>query len=822
MTRFVNIQTNFSTGELDPLLRARVDLQAYQNALEEATNVVVQPQGGIRRRPGTKYLVTLPNAGVDSAANGVRLVPFEFSTSDSYMLCFTHNRMYVFKNGSQILDLNGGTVDYLDTSSVGLTGARLDTICWTQSADTIIITHEDINPVKIVRGANDASWTASVLAFDSTSKFAYTITNYSPQFSLRPLGTSNDFVVFGYFSYHSHKVSAELSDPLLIDLDGSASATNDIYNECPIEITALAGVGQHRIIKDYDGGTRVATVDSPWNERPSTAGSNSGYFIGISYESNTAQAGATGSITLAAGANATNSFYNGTFVTIVSGTGSGQVRQISGYNGTTKVATVRTNWTTAPDNTSVYRITCFHSSQVGDYIVVSRQGRLRIKAVDGYGRATVTAEFPLVDKEEIKPGTWTLETGYEDVWSATRGWPKTATFHEGRLYFGGSKSRPSTIWGSKIGLFFDFFPDTGLDDDAVEATLDTGTYNEIVDIQSGQNLQIFTTGGEFYVPQQGLEPITPTNFFVRATTKNGAKEGVRVQQLETGTLFIQRQGKSLNEFAFTDTQATYITSKISLLAGHLLKTPTRMALRRSVATDENDLLLITNAADGTMAVFSLLRAQNVIAPSEFTTDGQFIDVGVDVSTIYSVVKRNVNSSDQYFVELFDDNLQTDCAKSGGAAASVSMSHLVGKSVDIILDGAVQANQTVPGGGTVTFSRSSTSSYQVGLDYTVRAVTMPADLKLQTGTRIAFKKRIVEVNAIVKDTQHLKINGTNVPFRTLDNDDTLDDPVPLFTGIKTLHGILGYTTEGKITIEQDIPLKMILLGLEYKIATHQGT
>jgi len=90
------------------------------------------------------------------------------------------------------------------------------------------------------------------------------------------------------------------------------------------------------------------------------------------------------------------------------------------------------------------------------------------------------------------------------------------------------------------------------------------------------------------------------------------------------TLFVQRQGKSLNEFAYTDTQLTYVTQKISLLAWRSARISIRMALRRSVATDENDLLLITNSEDGTMAVFSLLRAQNVIAPSEFTTvDGSF-------------------------------------------------------------------------------------------------------------------------------------------------------------------------------------------------------
>jgi hypothetical protein len=150
-----------------------------------------------------------------------------------------------------------------------------------------------------------------------------------------------------------------------------------------------------------------------------------------------------------------------------------------------------------------------------------------------------------------------------------------------------------------------------------------------------------------------------------------------------------------------------------------------------------------------------------------------------------------------------------------------MPHLEDKVVDIVLDGAVQAQQAVESGA-VTFDRATEDSWQVGLDYNVRVVTMPAELKLQVGTRLAFKKRIVEVNAIVKDTQHLKINNVLVAFRTLDAPPILDKPVPEFTGIKTIHGLLGYTTEGKIVIEQEIPLKMILLGLEYKIATHQGT
>lgn len=664
MARFVSIQTNFTSGELDPLLRARVDLKStYSNALEKATNVVCQPQGGIVRRHGTRYLMALPNTGTDSAGNGARLVPFEFSTSDSYMLCFTHNRMYVFKNGSLITNINGSGNNYL---ALTLPSSSLNEMCWTQSADTLIVVQEDIAPIKIVRGGSDATWTASTLTFDSTPKYAFSLTTSNPAATLTPSAVTGK-----------------------------------------VTLTASAGV--------------------------------------------------------------------------------------------------------------------FNSGHVGQYINASPQGRAKIIQYVSSTVVNAVTEFPFFSTSAIASGSWELETGYEAVWSGTRGYPRTVTFHQGRLFFGGSKSRPSTIWGSKVGLFFDFEATEGFDDDAVEATLDTNTYNAITDIISTKDLQVFTTGGEFFVPQQGLEPITPSAFFVSTAGRNGSKPGVRVQQLESGVLFIQRQGKMLSEVAYNDTQLTYVTSKISLLSGHLLKTPKRMALRRAINTDENDLLFIVNATDGTMAAYSLIRSQNVIAPTEFiTTGGEFLEVGIDIDDIYSIVKRTINGTVQYYVERFDDTLLTDCAITGGAVSSVTAAHLVGKEVNLLLDGLVQANETVGAGGAVSIPRSSTSSYEVGLPISVEARTMPVDLGLQTGTRVGFKKRIVEVNAMVLETQHMKINGIDVPFRTFDTAGILDADIPEFTGTKVVHGILGYSNEAKITVTQSYPLKMTLLGMEYKVAVHQGT
>jgi hypothetical protein len=663
MARFVSMQTNFTAGELDPLMRARVDLKSYENALEKATNVLCQPQGGITRRNGTRYLMALPNTSTESAANGVRLVAFEFSTSDSYMLCFTHNRMYIFKDGTLITNINGTGNPYLVTT---IAGSRLDELCWTQSADTLILTHQDIPPVSIVRGANDASWTASDLSFGSIPKFAFSIAFSNPAATLTPSAVSGK-----------------------------------------IKLTTSASV--------------------------------------------------------------------------------------------------------------------FTSAHVGQYVNANPQGRAKIVQFISGTEVNVVTEFPFFSTTAIASGQWELETGYEAVWSSTRGYPRSVTFHQGRLFFGGSRARPSTVWGSRVGQFFDFEPTEGFDDDALEATLDTNTFNAIVDITSGRDLQLFTTGGEFYVQQQGLEPITPSSFTVSSAGRNGSKPGIRVQLLDAGTLFVQRQGKALAEVTFSDAQLTYITSKISLLSGHLLKNPKRMSLRRAVDTDENDLLLIVNGTGGTLTAYSLLRAENVIAPSEFiTTGGEFLDVGVDITDIYVVVKRTIDGTIQYYVEKFEDGLLTDCAITGGAVSSITAAHLVGKTVNLLLDGLVQADKVVGAGGSVALPRPSVTSYETGLPIAVEARTMPVEVKLQTGTRVGFKKRIVEVNAMVYETQHLKINGIEVPFRTFDTANILDNPVPAITGTKVLNGILGYNNEAKITITQNFPLKFTLLGMEYKVSVSQGT
>ena len=728
--RIMQFQTNFSVGELDPLIRARTDLQQYQNALEEATNVIIQPQGGFKRRDGTKFIYNFGSSFTD-----FKVIPFEFSVDDSYLLVFVTQRIYVFKAGVLQTNINGSGNDYITATDI--TTAMLDDINYTQAVDTLILCHEDLQTKRLVRNS-DTSWTLENLPLTNLPQYAYAFDTHQPDFTITPSATTGN-----------------------------------------ITITASS----------------------------------------MTTDNGTAQAGSSNTITLKAATSYTaDDQPNGMFITLTSGTGSGQTRHVEDYVASTKVLTVYPAWDTAPDNTTGYKVSAFAEAAVGEYAqVTSTFGRARyVEYVSDTVMKAVT-EVDFFDTDAVTAGFWESEHGYEDVWSSTRGWPRSAAFHEGRLYFGGSKSRPNTIWGSGVINYFDFNAGTGLDDESVEATINTNQLNTIVNLFSGNDFRIFTTGGEFVILQGTNEPITPSTFFVRPQTRLGSKSGIPIEELNGASIFIQRQGKSINVFQFGDTTASYQVQNISALSSHLLKDPVDMAARRAASTDESDRLFVVNGTDGSMAVYSILVGQNVIAPSRFVTDGEYIAVGVEVADVYVIVKRTVNGADNYMLEKFDPNLTLDSVKSGGAASSVTMDQLQGKTVQIIRDGVLEPEQVVPASPyTITFALPATSSYQVGLNYTVTARTMPAEPVLSSGSVQGFKKRIIQVDAIVNSTQDMTINGKQVSFRNF-GEDVLDSAVEPFTGIKTMHGLLGFSGTGQITISQNVPLEMIVLGLEYRLS-----
>ncbi len=170
MAKVSPLQSSFNGGEFSPILLGRVDAERYKSGLATCKNYIPTLQGPLLRRPGTKYV-----AEVKDSTKATRLVPFEFSTTQAYIIEFGDQYFRFFRDNGQI-ESGGSPYEvvspYLE--------ADLFDLQFTQSADVLYIAHNDYAPRKLSRTGH-TSWTLSVIDFQdgpylSTNTTATTLT----------------------------------------------------------------------------------------------------------------------------------------------------------------------------------------------------------------------------------------------------------------------------------------------------------------------------------------------------------------------------------------------------------------------------------------------------------------------------------------------------------------------------------------------------------------------------------------------------------------------------------------------------------------------
>lgn len=134
MTRIRQIKTTFTAGEVSRALLGRGDLRAYENGALTLRNVFIQPTGGVTRRAGLRY--------IDSAPGNGRLMAFEFSVDQTYLLVLTDNTLSIYAD--EVL---------VDTITAPWNTDQISQVAFTQSADTLLLVHPDIPPKKLTRNA---------------------------------------------------------------------------------------------------------------------------------------------------------------------------------------------------------------------------------------------------------------------------------------------------------------------------------------------------------------------------------------------------------------------------------------------------------------------------------------------------------------------------------------------------------------------------------------------------------------------------------------------------------------------------------------------
>lgn len=660
------LQTSFASGVLDPRLAARSDIKPFYEGMSVGTNILCLPQGGIKRRQGMAY--------IDDIGENAILAEFAFNVTQTYLIVFTADAIDVYKDGVNQISIISpyGASDLAD-------------LRWTQSADTMIIVHEDYEPRRLSRGATDDAWNLGVLEFTNI--------------------------------------------PTLSFYDALAAAPTD-------EVQSIA----------FSGG---------WT---------GGETFQLQLEGNI-----TGVIT-----------YSVTTATTEANI-QNALRALSN--------TSATGITVAHNAGTTYHVT-FGGDEGGiDWDLMIYSGTISAAVIANVTEGTSAAE---------------------DVWSTVRGWPKTVAFFESRLVFGGSSHLPQSVWLSKTNDFFNFDQGTALDDEAIFITLDTDQVNAINGIQPGRHLQIFTTGGEFYI---SATPITPATAGVYRQSQHGSG-GLTPVSIDGSTLFLDRSGKTLRDFVFTYEEEAYNANPLSVLAPQLINAPVDLAAVKSVSGDEANYVYIVNG-DGTMAILNTLRSEGILAWSKWETAGNILNVAVIVDDVYFLVERTINSVTKYYLEKADADTYTDSNIKATQASSTTvtgLSHLDDELCRVKADGAVMASNT-PSGGSITVERA-VEDVEVGLNFDPLVTTMPLNVNYQEGPNLAKDKRVGKVQVDMFESLGLYVDDILLPSRNF-GESMLDTTPEPYTGLKETH-LLGWSELATVTISQQDPLPMTILALAIEV------
>lgn len=239
----------------------------------------------------------------------------------------------------------------------------------------------------------------------------------------------------------------------------------------------------------------------------------------------------------------------------------------------------------------------------------------------------------------------------ECAFGTRRGWPRSITFHQDRLVFGGSRDWPGGIWMSRVGQHNNFNIGTGLDDEAIFISLLSQQRQQISTVISSDNLQILTNVGEWAISSK---PLTPSSVDIKQHTSVGSYSECYLppQKIEGSTIFVSASGRDIRELGLDQLGENYTANNLCAFAHHLIVNPVDMTYNPSLRR------LYVVCADGTISVLNHNSALGISAWCKYTTAGQVLSATVSGDQTYIVVHRD----NGVFLERFSHAAMIDCGR----------------------------------------------------------------------------------------------------------------------------------------------------------------
>jgi hypothetical protein len=849
MPRTTLALTNFVSGELGSKMEGRIDFEKYSSGCKTLENFLIHPQGAASRRTGTQFI-----SEVKTSSLKTRLIPFEFSTTQTYMLEFGNGYIRFFKDKGQILEgditisgitkANPGVVtatahgysdgDYVVISSVvGMTQVN---------GKTYKVASKTTNTFELqdVDGSNvDTSGYSTYSSAGTANKIYQITTSYTTaQLENLKFAQSADTM---YICHSSHEVSKltrtghtswSLSEitftdgPYLAENTTSVTMTPGATTGNNQDLTASSSTfastdvgrlinfsGGYAEIITYTSGTAVKIdIKSDFDDTSAVTAWKLGAF-----SDTTGHPSCTSffeqRLVFASTTNEPQTIYfskSGDYENFTAGTdaadamiytiASNEVNKIQYLSAvrTLIVGTTASEWTVSADGTDAV--------VTPTNVTIKRQSTFGSANQDAIAAGTAVL-FLQRAKRKIRELAYNFDVdGYTAPDLTILNESITNTGIDQIAY---QQSPHSILWCVR--------------NDGVLAAL---TYQRSENVVSWSRHKI---GGHF-----AEATVTVTDYSNISTgtrlilTKSDGTTVTFTSEAAGGTAPDETLGFRPNQD--NDTTADNIYTAINAHADFTVSNPAANVVTIRETAHGAGYLTIDSTDDVRLAVSN---EGNAVVESIASISGS-----LNEDELWVIVKRTINGNTRRYVECFTDFdfdeldaevfhfLDSGLSYDGTATTSITgLDHLEGENVQILADGATHDNKIVSS-GSITLDRSA-KKVKVGLPYDsiLQTMRLEGGSAEGEGTSQGKTKRISKVVLRLFETVGAKCGPSLtkldiVPFRT--TSDTLDQPVStLLSGDKTLEFDDDYNTNSYIYVVQNQPLPLSVLAIFPTLVTHDS-
>jgi len=774
--------SSFTGGELSPKLEGRVGLQKYREGLSELTNFLVLPQGGVTRRPGTEFL-----GEVKDSDDTTRLIPFQFKTSDTYILEFGDSIMRVYRKDTDgnprqtlsstikaitgITQANPGVITatsngysngdevYIEIDNSGNSMTQLsgrNYLVANVTTDTFTLT--DLHGTAI----NTTSMTAFASGGTQTATEIYEIASPYPSSVLADVNfvQSADTMYFVHPSYAIRTLTRSADNNWTFATPSLTSASlslNASANNYPSVVTFFE---QRLVFGATNSYPQTLWFSKNGAYTDHTVGSNADDALNYTLASNTVN----------------------------------EIRWLSatrvltiGTSGGEYVLTTDSNGPITPTTTLIRKYSNYGSAkvapiQVADVTLFLQRNKRKIREFRYVGD---------VDEEGYAAPDMTILSEH-----ITEG---------GITEFAYQQEPDSIVWclradGTLLGMTYRREEQVvAWHKHVIGGSFGTAkiTVTDYANIATSSTITLTKSDGtEVVFTSDAVGSSDPSStLHFRPNTSNNASATLIATAINANSNFTATA--STNEVTVVDSAGSYLV----------------------LASSDSTRLAVTSESQAVVESIATL-------PSESGEDELYMIVK---RTVKGLVKRYVerlksidfgNSTEKgFFVDSGLSYPSTWPTAGTGATAMTGLYHLEEEVLEIMANGAAHANRTVSSGG-VTLSFSSTTAV-MGFPYDSVMQTLRLESGSADGTSQGKPKRLHGVTVRLYRSVGLDVGASSDSLETLsfrDSSMATDTAVPLFTGDKEIEFTGGFFEDDRVYIRQTQALPLTVLAVYPRLNT----